>query len=308
MADLVAEGVRVVLVGPGGRVAHWQPDDAGVVAVWRQLRRHGTMRIALPDGVDHLELAVDLAVRLQAFKVVLLDDRLTRPTRDVAPESFVTLGPGHEEGRAGDLASRALDGGVATVNLCHPLDLATELLSYAGAGTCYTTSDYTRVARVAIDEYPRVAELIERGVEESFLKPREADEVARLVVNGWGAYVGDHHLAGFASLLTEPYGAAALGELAALSTISRFGGGGVGARLVGAILRHAAGIGLQGVFATTTSDSAASFFRRLGFVDVPTTELPDAKWEGYDPERRQGVRAFMHLLMMIDVDDQGSGP
>ncbi len=306
VAGLVAEDVRVVLIEPGGRVAHWQPDDAGVVAAWRQLHRHGQMRVRLPAEVDHLTLAVRLAVRLQAFKVVLVDEGHDRTASDrdaaraAAADSFITLREHHRDGRLGKLAGEALDGGVATVNVCHPRDIAEELLSYAGAGTCYTRSDYTTVRRVAIDEYAVVAELIERGVEESFLKARSPDAVARLVVNGWGAYVGDHHLAGFAALLTEPYAAEGLGELSALTTISRFVGGGVGGRLVEGILRAAVVEGLQGVFACTTSESAATFFRRLGFVDVPQTELPQAKWDGYDAERRPRVRAFMHLLTMIE--------
>jgi amino-acid N-acetyltransferase len=300
IADLVAEGVRVVHVGPGGRVAHWQPDDAGVVAVWRQLRRHGRMRISLPADSDLLGTAVALAIRLRAFKLVLLDPDHPRPAAGARPESFVTLGA--DEAAGGGLqalAARALSDGVDTVNLCHPADLGEELLTYAGAGTCLTLQDYCRVGRLGIDDFPQVVELIRHGVEEGYLKDRDADAVARLVVNGYGARVGGHHLAGFAALLTEPYADQRMGEVCALTTISRFSGGGVGGQVVDRMLADAVANGLHGVFACTTAEPAARFFRHLGFVEVPQGEVPAVKWEGYDPARRPAVRAFVHHLAMI---------
>ncbi len=300
ITDLVAEGVQVVHLQGGGRVAHWAPDDAGIVSAWRQLRRHGRMRISLPDDADVLGTAVRLAARLRAFKLVLTSTDEPRPQAAARPDSFVTIAP-TEAGPSGmrALAADALAGGVQTVNVCHPDDIAEELLTYAGAGTCYSLQDYCRVERVGIDDYHQVTQLIERGVEEGYLKPRDPDAVARLIVNGLGAMVGDHHLAGFAALLTEPYADRRMGELCGLSTISRFAGGGVGGQLVAEILRSAARDGLQGVFACTTSESAAGFFRRLGFVEVPQSELPEAKWADYDGARRDGLRAFMHLLTMI---------
>jgi amino-acid N-acetyltransferase len=300
VTDLVAQGVRVVQLGGGGRVVHWRPDDAGVVAVWRQVSRHGRMRIALPDEHDILAAAADLAVRLQAFKLVLLAPDLPRAAPDARPDSFITLDPAEVSGGGvAALAARALAGGVATVNVCHPADIAEELLTYAGAGTCFTLGDYCRVQRVGIDDYAQVAELIERGVEEGYLMPRDPDAVAGLVVNGYGATVGDHHLAGFAALLTEPYTAEGMGELCAVTTISRFAGGGVGAQIVDRILRAAVDRGLHAVFACTASDGAAGFFRRMGFVEVPQAEIPPAKWEGYDPDRRAALRSFVHWLAMI---------
>jgi amino-acid N-acetyltransferase len=185
---------------------------------------------------------------------------------------------------------------VSTVNLCHPADVAEELLTYAGAGTCVTLGDWTRVQRVGVDDFSQVAELIQRGVEEGYLKARDDDAVARLVVNGYGAVVGDHHLAGFAALLTEPYAPQRVGELCALTTISRFAGGGVGAALVQAMLADAADDGLRGVFACTAVEAAARFFIRMGFAEVAHEQVPAAKWADYDPARRLHVRAFLHDL------------
>lgn len=296
-AELVAAGVQVVLLvggGPAGEGGPWRPDDEGTVAVWRQLRRDRLVRLDL--AADALPTAVDLGARLRAFKLVLLDPAQPRPEQE-RPDSYVTLGDADAQaGGARGLAVRALTGGVSTVNLCHPADVAEELLTYAGAGTCFTMGDWTRVERLGIDDFPQVAELIHRGVEEGYLKARDDDAIARLVVNGYGAVVGDHHLAGFASLLTEPYAADRVGEVCALSTISRFGGGGVGATLVRAILDDAAAQGLAGVFACTAVDAAARFFARLGFTEVPQDRIPAAKWAGYDPVRQPSVRAFLHGL------------
>ncbi|HUG86434.1 MAG TPA: hypothetical protein VMM13_17845, partial [Euzebya sp.] len=211
VADLIAEGVRVVLLRPAGPVTAaaaqpWRADDEGVVEVWRRLQDGGRMEVVLPVGTDVLTTAAALAVRLRAFKLVLVSAAQPRPDEGPHPESFLTLGAGEGSGEGPRaVAARALAGGVATVNLCHPADIAEELLTYAGAGTCFTLQDYTRVERVGIDDFPQVAELIQRGVEEGYLKARDPDAVARLVVNGYGARVGGHHLAGFASLLTEPY-------------------------------------------------------------------------------------------------------
>lgn len=300
VADLVDQGVRIVLLGPGGRVAHWQPDDAGIVSAWRQLRRHRRMRIALPADHDILGTGVRLATRLRAFKLVLLSQDAPGPAQEDRPSSFVTLDDQQVDGDGlAALAARALAGGVATVNVCQPADVATELLTYAGAGTCYSLQDYCRVRRVGIDDYLQVTQLIAGGAEEGYLQPREPDAVARLIVNGYGARVGDHHLAGFAALLTEPYEAEGLGEVCALTTISRFAGGGIGSQIIDRILADAAEAGLQGVFACTHSDTAARFFRRLGFVSVPQAELPKTKWEEYHPDRRAGLQTFMHHLVLV---------
>ncbi|MGI9018536.1 MAG: GNAT family N-acetyltransferase, partial [Euzebya sp.] len=229
-----------------------------------------------------------------------------RPGSAGRAPSFATLDSATLEGdtieqldQVQGLVAQALRGGVATVNVCHPADLATELLTYAGAGTCYTLHDYCQVQRLGIDDYPQVAELIQRGVEEGYLKPRDPDAIARLIVNGYGARVGDHHVAGFVALLTEPYSPERLGELCALTTISRFAGEGIGEQLVQTMLQDAAATGLDGVFACTTAEPAARFFRRLGFVEVPQDQLPAAKWKDYDPVRRGDLRAFMHLLALI---------
>lgn len=298
VADLVGEGVAVVVVGTGGRVAHWQPDDAGIVSAWRQLRRHGHMRIDLPGDHEILATGVRLATRLRAFKLVLTSPGILPAGGPV--ESFVTLDPDHVGGDGPvELAAEALVGGVSTVNVCRPTDLAEELFTYAGVGTCYTLGDYCRVQRVGIDDFAQVSQLIASGVEEGYLTPRDPDAIARLIVNGYGARVGDQHLAGFAALLTEPYADRAMGELCALTTISRFSGGGVGSQIVDRILADAKAAGLDGVFACTASDNAARFFRRLGFVAVPQAEVPPVKWEGYDPDRRDRVQAFVHHLVMV---------
>lgn len=298
VADLVAEGVRIVRLGPAG-MSSWQPDDEATVEVWRRLREDGQVVIALPADTDVHEAAVLLAVRLRAFKLVLLAADQPRPGHEQT-DSFLVIDAAEAAGEGlRALAAQALAAGVSTVNLCHPADLAEELLTYAGAGTCFTLGDYTRVERLGIDDFEQVAELIQRGVEEGYLKARDPDAVARLVVNGFGARVGDHHLAGFAALLTEPYADDGLGEVCALTTISRFAGGGVGGQLVDRMLRAAAEEGLTGVFGCTTSSQAARFFRRLGFVEVPQAEVPAVKWADYDAARRPSVRAFLHHLALI---------
>ena len=50
----------------------------------------------------------------------------------------------------------ALERGVEQVNLCPPEGVTDELFSYAGSGTLFTEGDYTRVGRLALDEFEQI--------------------------------------------------------------------------------------------------------------------------------------------------------
>src|SRR5262249_47901545 len=185
-----------------------------------------------------------------------------------------------------------LEAGVEQVNLCPPDGVADELFSYTGSGTLFTEGDYTRVGRLALDEFEQAERLLERGQREGVLKGRSRDEVAELLGAGFGVTVCGRHLAGVAGLLTAPYATERAGEIVGLYTINRFKGEGLGDRLVERMVHEAETLGLEYVFACTLDERAQQFFERLGFVRVGHDAVPPTKWKGYDVRRRQRLAAF----------------
>lgn len=290
VAALTAAGVRVVLTDPAGD--RWDGRDRAVVDLWAALSASGSVTVGTADAHAAHAVGAAVAIRLRAHKLVLLDPAAPSTNAGGRPRSFATLAQPDPGDARGGLIAAVLEAGVDGVNVCRPVDLAEELLTYRGAGTLYTRDDYCTVERLGIDDFDQVQRLIEQGVLEGYLKPRSADDLARLVVNGYGAHMGDHHMAGFAALLTEPYAAEAMGEICAVSTISRFAGEGVGGRLVQRIVVDATDRGLRGLFACTVSDSAVRFFGGHGFAEVSQAAVPAAKWEDYDDARRPMVRTL----------------
>jgi len=191
-----------------------------------------------------------------------------------------------------DAIRGALLGGVTSVNLCSLAGVARELFTYEGSGTLFTLQDYCTVQRLGVDDYEEVERLIERGQREGLLKLRTPEAVADMLVHGYGATIGAHHLAGICALITEAYVTEHAGELVGLYTITRFKGEGVGARLVARVLSEARDAGLAYVFACTTEARAQGFFERQGFRRVNHDEVPSSKWTAYDPQRKAAVAAF----------------
>jgi amino-acid N-acetyltransferase len=191
-----------------------------------------------------------------------------------------------------DVVRGALKGGVGSVNLCTRAGLARELFTYEGSGTLFTLADYCTVERLRIDDFEEVERLIERGQREGFLKLRTREEIAELLLNGYGATIGAHHLAGICALVTAAYQRERAGEIVGLYTVTRFKGEGVGGKLLARVIADARAQGLAYVFACTTEERAQAFFEREGFRRVPPGKVPVAKWTTYDPARRKRVRVF----------------
>jgi amino-acid N-acetyltransferase len=116
--------------------------------------------------------------------------------------------------------------------------------------------------------------------------------VAAVLASGFGALVSGRHLAGVASLLTQPYASEQAGEVAGLYTITRFKGEGLGARLVDRVMAEAGASGLSYVFACAFERRARRFFQQMGFTRVRHEDVPPAKWVGYDERRRARLAVF----------------
>lgn len=275
-----------------------QPQKDHLAALWRALRRAPVFAGIVPEN-HLLDVAQWITGRLRIHKWVILDPGGGLRAPGGTPISFMDDSVLVEVLRVGEAewagmnerrsvleaVRHALRVGVQAVNLCALDQLATELFTYEGAGTLFTLEDYCRIERLGIDDFEEVERLLQRGEREGFLKERDDRETAAILLNGFGATIGQHHLAGVCGLLTEPYKRTRAGEIAGLYTMTRFKSEGVGARLLRRAIEEAKAAGLRYVFACTTNTNAACFFERQGFRRVGKSDVPAAKWQGYDRQR-----------------------
>lgn len=272
------------------------PPDSAVAEIWERLRA-GSIVVASMSRDDADDLTVfarELASRLRVFKLLMLDRRGGLIDKDGNTLSFVeehrirrTLRTIRSRVRrlVVRAALDALEDGVGSVNLVAPGDVYEELFSFIGAGTLFTEMQYGFVRPVSIDDFEEVEALIVRGQTEGHLLPRTPEQIAQILPSCWGYRIGDEHLAGICSLLTEPYRRDRAGEITAMYTLTRFQGEGVAAVLVREILKEARARRLKYLFACTSDDRVAGLFSRLGFERARASDVPAAKWRGYDPSR-----------------------
>jgi amino-acid N-acetyltransferase len=267
--------------------------------LWSLLRAGPISAMWIPDAswIDIVRYAVRLAARLKVHKLVLIDpeggvctDRVLSFLDESVLETLLSAGEAEWVGLGTrrPLIHAIREGlleGIPSINLCTMEGLARELYTYDGSGTLFTLEDYCRVERLGIDDFREVERLLERGQREGFLKIRSREEIGEILFTGYGATIGSGHLAGVGSLLCDRYQGSRTGEVVALYTVSRFKGGGVGARLLERIVADGRERRLASVFACTTEERAAQFFERSGFRRVTAADVPAAKWVDYDPER-----------------------
>ncbi len=282
-----------------------------LLGVWEVLRTSPLLIVRCEESAPEAlaDFAQRLGARLGVHKLVIADAAGgVRPPDATAALSFMDetvmealLQRGEAEsaglgGRRGLLEAirRALLAGIASVNLC-PLDgVSRELFTYEGCGTLFTREDYCRVAPLRLDEFHEVEKLLERGQREGYLKMRSPEEIGRILVSGYGATIGEHHLAGVAALETEPYVPERAGEIVGLYTITRFKGEGVGAKLIERMKAEGRHRGLAYLFACTTQERVGQFFERQGFRAVQHADVPSTKWTRYDPSRKAEVSVYRH--------------
>jgi len=312
LAELAANDTRTVVISNESGTLHRligsvpvAADDPRLpAAVWRSFARGPWAGVSVAAGEGFPAVGLGVAERLGLSKLVWIDTEggLRRPdgTRDSFVDrdelrQIVRAGPSGEGGvRIGLLREieRALDAGVAVVNLTTLEGLADELFTYAGSGTHFSRQHYVEVRPLGLDDYDAADDLIARGVAEGYLAPRPPEEVETVLVNGFGAFIEGVHLAGIGALLAQGEG----GEIGSLYTLTRYLGGGIGGHLIRFAVERAAQAGLRFVFACTTSERVVAFFEGQGFREVSAEEIPTAKWDGYDPERRERVRCLKRDL------------
>jgi N-acetylglutamate synthase-like GNAT family acetyltransferase len=296
MGRLAPRGTPPVFNPSKGMRSRPYPPDSAVALIWQAFRTDSIIVVGADTGdpADFTVFAQELASRLRVFKLILLDRQSGLAGPGGNRISFLEmrriprmLRRTHSPVRRAMLraTSRALKDGVCSVNLAALPEVYEELFSFLGTGTLFTDRPYGSVRPVSIDDFEEVEALIFRGQAEGFLLPRNEREIARLLPSCFGYRVGDEHLAGICSLLTEPYRRERAGEITALYTLTRFQGEGVAAELVKELLNEARERRLRYVFACTTSERAGRFFRRLKFRKVGPKKVAPAKWRGYDSAR-----------------------
>ncbi|MGB0617945.1 MAG: GNAT family N-acetyltransferase [Myxococcota bacterium] len=315
---LSANGSRVVVLSPVERVFSLAgvgaPVDGATPSyapeLWRDLRDRGAAGLRL--GAEGFAAScVEVARVLRLAKVVWI--RSAPPVERNAGEGRISvvdlahLEPLLDSGatavdggpvpRTGGDARELLgairdliEGGVPSVNVCAPADLARELFTYSGAGTFFTRDRYAEVRPLGIDDYDPANDLIERGEADGFLAPRDAPAKDAVLAHGVGVFIEGRYLAGIGAILPYPSDEAA--ELASLFALTRYVGEGAGGQIVRYALERARDEGLAYLFSCTTSEKVEGFFERHGFQRVEPQSVPKAKWDDYDPARRSRVRCL----------------
>ncbi len=322
VVQLVANGSRVVILSSREdvtRIASASPaiefgDDHFAPLLWRRLRDQGHAGLLLSNESFESEcLAAALALRLA--KIVWIQSQ--PPIHRTAGEERVSVidlahleplladpadsSDGSEEaedalriqpGREGLVSAihGMIVGGIPSVNVCAAEQLSQELFTYAGAGLFFTHDRYAEVRPLAIDDFGPANELITRGEEDGYLVPRDAKSRDAVLAHGLGVFIEGRYLAGIGALLPHPMENA--GEIASLFALTRYAGEGVGSQIVRYAIDRARRAGLTYLFSCTTSDRVEGFFLGLGFRRVSPDDVPKAKWDSYDPERRARVRCL----------------
>jgi N-acetylglutamate synthase-like GNAT family acetyltransferase len=316
VAELVANESRVVLLSPfdeileiGGVEQAVPVDDPSFAPkLWRRLRERGraSLRVSAESFEDDCRRA---ALSLRLAKMVWIQS--SPPVERIAGETRISvvdlahLDPLLGGGVAAELGSlrvrpgkepmlraiRALiEGGIPSVNVCPPQDLARELFTYSGAGMFLTRDRYAEVRPLAIDDYDLANDLIERGEADGFLAPRDPGARDDVLAHGVGVFIEGRYLAGIGAIL--PHSSSNAAELASLFALTRYVGEGAGGQIVRYAIDRARRDGLDYLFSCTTSGRVEGFFLRHGFRRVERDAVPPEKWQSYDPERLSRVRCL----------------
>ena len=318
--ELVSNGARVVILSPQAEVFEHAnarspvdfSDHHFAPQLWRLLQDRGRAGLLLSTETFGQECQ-RAALTLGLAKVVWIQaapplERTSGAGRvsvvDLAHLESL-LGDPSDESRSGHgsplrvLPGRGvmlhairdmLDGGIPSVNVCAPQQLAEELFTYAGAGMFFTRDRYAVVRPLGIEDYDPANDLIARGEADGYLVPRDAEARDAVLVHALGVFIEGRYLAGIGAVLPHPGENA--GEIASLFALTRYVGEGVGAQIVKYAMERARREGLTYLFSCTTSDRVEAFFLRQGFRRVSPDDVPKAKWEDYDPERRARVRCM----------------
>lgn len=184
-------------------------------------------------------------------------------------------------------AIKALQNGVSRVHMIpFALDgcLLLELFSHDGVGTMIVRSDLEYLRDANLDDVGAILQLIEPLEADGTLMRRGQETLERDIAH-FSVIEHDRLLFGCAALF--PYPEEQMGELACLVVDPQSQGMGDGERLLMRIEQRARLQGLKKLFALTTRTE--HWFLKRGFVRAQVSDLPAARQQGYNWERRSVV-------------------
>ncbi|MBF0131569.1 MAG: GNAT family N-acetyltransferase [Magnetococcales bacterium] len=327
LKELVAADIRLVLLirenGPKGSHREfsfltdhdycWHSSQSQTppslpADLWKQKSGIFPILIEADDTATFLERIVTLSVSWRISRMIFIEERggITDERGNLA--NFINFKRLSELNHSLEWADQyfhkillksihtLLSHGVGAVGLCRMIDFQRELFTYEGCGTFFSCKHYCEVRGLVWDDFPKVAALIHQGVKENYLLPRSEERISKILLNGFGAFIAIHHLAGICGLFTEGYEQDNAGEVVALYALTRFQGEGIGVRLVQRLKEEGQEKGLAYLFACTQQSKVMDFFQRQGFIAAASSQIPQAKWDGYDPARKDSVRCFVFNL------------
>lgn len=262
-----------------------------------------------PYNLSSRELAAALAVSLEAEKLFFVSDssgitgsgfvvpdavstttdgRISRMDVDDAAR-FLQSNAERADEDAVEIVRLARDAAQHGVDRVHILDgtqdgaIPLEVFSLAGGGTMVHARAWESLRPAANSDVPALLELMQPLVDDGFLVPRSGEELQALI-DDFAVYETDGRIIGCGAVHRLD---AVVGELAGLVVDNRYGGTGVGARLVAYLIERAAQKGFTRLVALTTR--TADWFERQGFVAGGVADLPESRRARYDGKRRSRI-------------------
>jgi amino-acid N-acetyltransferase len=243
------------------------------------------------------DVAASAAVALRADKLVLIGE--SGGLRDAAgglvaeipaarAEQLLAAGAVPPE-CAADLACLVLAcrGTVARAHLLpSALDggLLIELFTHDGAGTLVTKEDLEHLREASVEDVGSILRLIEPLEEDGTLVKRPRELIEREIAR-FSVLEHDGVLFGCAALY--PFPLEEMGEMACLTVQASAREAGDGERLLRRIEARAREAGLKRLFVLTTR--TAHWFLKRGFVSASVDDLPAARKDFYNWQRRSQV-------------------
>lgn len=247
-------------------------------------------------NLSSIDLAVEAAIALQADKLLWLTDpehlvaaRAALPTELSANDMPTLLAQAELPDSTRSLLNASLKA-AREVDRVHLLDrtldgaLLLELFTRDGVGIMINQNDYDVVRQASIDDIGGILSLLE-PLENSGALVKRPREQLEMEIDHFSVLERDGAIIGCAALYPYPQNNSA--ELAAFAIDDAYRRGGRGAKLLTYIERRAKQQGIQSLFLLTTQ--TMHWFIRHGFVQTDISNLPQARAQLYNFQRRSAV-------------------
>ncbi|WP_201746295.1 amino-acid N-acetyltransferase [Veronia nyctiphanis] len=245
------------------------------------------------------ELATQLAIRLKADKLIGfgaeqgVKDMQGRIVSELFPhqaEELLSIQNDEQDSASTSFLRCAISASRAGVPRCHLMSykvdgsLIQELFSMEGIGTQIVTESAERIRQASIDDIGGILDLI-GPLEEQGILVRRSREQLEQEISLFSVIERDGRIIGCAALY--PFPEEGIGEMACVAVHPEYRDGQRGNNLLAHIGQLARRNGLKKVFVLTTR--SVHWFREQGFVESDVSDLPNAKQQLYNLQRRSKI-------------------